>query len=59
MTLYNIWKAKVIIIKISNIQGDCPGENKFYLLNILEKNDINKTWRSPFEKMFLFMMIFC
>ena len=44
--------------------GRSPSEdhtavNNFYLLYILEKNDINKTCRSCFEKMFLFEKIFC
>ena len=33
--------------------------NTSFLLYILEKNDINKTCRSCFEKMFLFVKIFC
>ena len=33
--------------------------NHFYLVYILEKNDINKTCRSCFENMFLFVKIFC
>ena len=33
--------------------------NKHFLLSILWKNYINKTYRSCFEKMFLLMKIFC
>ena len=33
--------------------------NKNVLLFILDKNDINKTCRSCFEKMFLLVKIFC
>ena len=38
---------------------DRPRINTSFLLYILEKNDINKTCRSCFEKMFLFVKIFC
>ena len=39
--------------------GDRPRINKSFLLYILEKNDINKTYRSCFEKMFSFVKILC
>ena len=39
--------------------GYHPSKNKSFLLYILEKNYINKTCRSCFEKMFLFMKILC
>ena len=32
---------------------------EFFLLNIFEKNDIYKTCRSCFEKMFLFAKVYC
>ena len=40
-------------------KGDCSARNKKKLLYILDKNDINKTCRSCFATMFLFVKIFC
>ena len=41
------------------IKGVHSVMNNIFLLYILEKNDINKTCRSCFAKMFLFVKIFC
>ena len=38
--------------------GDGWLEKKSFLLYILEKNILNKTWRTPSDKIFLFVMIF-
>ena len=45
---YDIWVIKGMVESI-----------KSFLLYILERNILNKIWISPFEKIFLFMKIFC
>ena len=59
----NASKTKTIIVSRSRTvypQLRGSSENKYkFLLYILEKNYINKTCRSYFEKMFLFVKIFC
>ena len=44
-------------MKVNDPQGDRPVIN-FFLLYILEKNDIKKTCRPCFEIFFLFVKIF-
>ena len=39
--------------------GHRPARNIIFLLSILEKNDVNKTCRSCFEELFLFVKILC
>ena len=46
-------------VRNEEVLGDRPVINTSFLLYILEKNDINKTCRTYFEKMFLFVKIFC
>ena len=48
---------KLLFKLIWSPQGDCTRINIVILLYILEKNYINKTCRSCFEKMFLFMKV--
>ena len=43
----------------STLRGDPWPSKKRFLLYVLEKNVLNKTWRTRFETMILFMKIFC
>ena len=54
-----MYKKEKLFTVDSPLKGTCTARNKSFLLSILEKNYINKTCRSCFETMFLFVKIFC